>query len=246
MNKDADQTNNAHKFYRETMQLLAESQYDFLVGGGYSLKKYTGIYRDTKDLDLFCKAGEFQRIIKYLADQGYETELTDVRWLAKVFKGDHVIDLIFNSVNNLCPVTDSWFESANDGELFGIPVKYVAAEELVWCKIYVHNRERYDGADINHVVLRYGHKMEWKRVLEHMDQHWHLLLAQLLNFQFVYPSDRDIIPRWLFDELLERAKAQFDVPVSTARVCLGPIIDQTQYSIDIKKWDYKSITMKSV
>ncbi len=64
--------------------------------------------------------------------------------------------------------------------------------------------------------------MDWKRVLMRLDQHWHLLLAQFLNFKFVYPSERHIIPRWIFDELVERAKIQFDLPSPIAKVCLGP------------------------
>ena len=80
-----------------------------------------------------------------------------------------------------------------------------------------------------------------------MEQHWHLLLAQILIFQFVYPSEyRDIIPKELFDELIYRANEQYDLPPSLEKVSRGPIIDQTQYSIDVKEWDYKVSTIKTV
>jgi hypothetical protein len=80
-----------------------------------------------------------------------------------------------------------------------------------------------------------------------MDQHWHLLLSQLLSFQFVYPSEfHEIIPKWLFDELLHRAAEQYELPSPVERVCRGPVIDQTQYEIDIKEWGYKTCTIKTV
>jgi hypothetical protein len=241
-----EQTKIAHEFYRNALQLLADNNFSFLVGGGFALRRYTGIFRDTKDLDLFCKAGEYPRILKLFAEHGFKTEITDVRWLAKVYKDAKYIDLIFNTVNNICTVDDSWFDHAVEGEVYGIPIRFIPAEELFWCKLYVQNRERYDGADVNHIILRHGTQLDWQRIWARLEQHWHLLMAQVLSFQFVYPSERDIIPRWLFDTLMEKAKEQFELPLPIEKVCLGPIIDQTQYETDIREWDFKVITMRTV
>ena len=236
----------AHEFFGKALQILSQSGIPFLVGGGLALRQYTGIVRDLKDLDLFCKAGDYPAILKFFAEQGFTTELTDVRWLAKVYKNEYYIDIIFNTVNNICFVDDSWFENAVEGEAYGTPVKFIPAEELLWCKIYVQNRERYDGADVNHIIVKYGHKLDWKRIWAHLEQHWHLLLAQVLIFQFVYPTERDLIPRWLFDTLIDKAKGQFDMPLPVERVCLGPIIDQTQYHTDIMDSEFKVITIKTI
>jgi len=237
----------AHSFYREALQELQESGVDFMLGGAFATFHYTGVYRNTKDLDVFCKSSEYPKILKHFASKGFVTELTDIRWLAKVFKGNYFIDIIFDSVNHICTVDDTWYAHATPGEFEGIPVKMVPAEELVWCKTYVQNRERFDGADINHLILKYGKKFDWQRLLKRLDHHWQLFLAKILIFQFVYPADyHDIIPKWLFDELMKRAVEQYELPQSIQRVCRGPIIDNTQYSIDIKEWDYKSITIKSV
>jgi len=236
----------AEKYYREALGVLNENNINYLVGGGLAFREYTGIVRDLKDLDLFCKAGEYPKILKLFSEHGYKTELTDVRWLAKLFKDDFYIDLIFNTVNNICTVDDSWFDNAVEGEAYGVPVRLIPAEELLWCKIYVQNRERYDGADVNHIIVKYGHQLNWKRIWSRLEQHWHLLLAQVLIFQFVYPTERDIIPRWLFDELIELAKQQYDLPLPIEKVCLGPIIDQTQYQTDIRDWEYKVITIKTI
>jgi predicted nucleotidyltransferase len=234
----------AHDFYRDALKLLNEDGLQYLIGGAFALRNYTGIYRDTKDLDLFCKAGDYPKILKLFALNGLKTEVTDSRWLAKAFRDDYFIDLIFNTVNNLCPVESSWFEHAHNGELYGVPVKYVAPEELVWCKIYIQDRYHYDGADVNHIILKKSKEMDWPRVINRLDQHWHLLLAQFLNFQFVYPSERETIPKWLFEELLDRSRSQYELPLPLEKVCRGPYLDHTMYNTDIIEWDYKIITVK--
>lgn len=242
-----EQKKEAHAFYQEALYELKESGAEFMLGGAFALFHHTGIYRDTKDLDIFCRSADYPRIMKHFAEKGYRTELTDVRWLAKVFKDDYYIDIIFDTVNNICTVDDSWFNHAASGEFAETPVLFLSAEDLIWCKIYVQNRERFDGADVNHIFLKAGKTLDWKRLLSRIGIHWHLLLAKLLVFQFVYPADyMNIIPRWLFDELIKRAQEQYDVPGTIAKVCRGPIIDQTQYDIDIKEWNYKVQTMRSV
>ena len=66
-------------FYREALELLHESGAQFMLGGAFAMFHYTGIYRDTKDLDVFCKSTEYPKILKYFSSKGYRTELTDVR-----------------------------------------------------------------------------------------------------------------------------------------------------------------------
>lgn len=242
-----EQRKESKAFYQEALELLMESGANFMLGGAFAMFQYTGIYRDTKDLDVFCKPSEYPKIMKLFGQHGYHTELTDVRWLAKVFKGDYYMDIIFDTVNNICRVDDTWLARAPECEFCNVRVKMLPPEELIWCKIYVQNRERYDGADVNHIMLRHGKQLDWKHLLFRLDQHWHLLLSQILLFQFVYPSEyRDIIPDWLFQELMRRAQEQYDLPPAVERVCRGPIIDQTQYQIDIKDWDYKVCTIKTV
>lgn len=242
----AQQKDEAQAYYTEVLQLLNANNLNYMLGGGFAMYQFTGIDRDTKDLDIFCKASEYPKILKLMAESGFETELTDVRWLAKIKKDDHYIDIIFDTVNNICKVDDTWYDHAITGDYNGVPVKFIPAEELIWCKLYVQNRERYDGADINHIILRHGQQLDWKRILFRMDQHWHLLLSQFLIFQFVYPADyHEILPHWLFDELLQRAAEQYDLPSAVEKVCRGPVIDQTQYEVDIKEWNYKVSTIKT-
>jgi len=233
--------------YKDALKLLLDSGYDFMLGGGFAVVHYTGVFRDTHDLDVFCKAADYPKILRCFADHGYRTELTDIRWLAKVFKDGYFVDIIFDTVNNICRVDDVWFEHSVQGDFCGLEVKFVPVEELIWCKLYVQNRERYDGADVNHILLKHGHFVDWHRLLQRLGVHWHLLLAQLTVFQFVYPSEyRNIVPDWLYNDLLAKAREQYELPPPLEKVCRGPLIDQTQYAVDIKDWGYKAYTIKTV
>lgn len=235
-------------FYKEILQHLEHSGIPFLIGGAFGVFHYSGVFRNTKDLDVYCKPQDYPNLLRYFSDQGFQTQLTDVRWLAKVYgKNGAFIDIIFDTVNNMGKVADTWFDEAQVVSIFEQQVKVISAEELVRGKLYVQNRERFDGADINHIWLRYGRKMNWDKLLELVEPHWHLLLMQMLSFQFVYPFDyKNILPETLFKSLLDRAREQYELPDQMVRVCLGPLIDQTQYEVDIKKWNYKTYTIKTV
>ena len=136
--------------------MLNDSGAAYMLGGAFAFFHYTGIFRDTKDLDVFCKSSEYPKIMKFFSEKGYKTELTDVRWLAKIFKNEYYIDIIFDTVNNICRVDDLWYKHAVQADFKGLKVLLVAPEELIWAKIYVQNRERFDGADVNHLILKTG------------------------------------------------------------------------------------------
>jgi hypothetical protein len=242
-----DKNGEAYKFYCESLDLLTESGIPFMLGGAFAIFYHTGIYRDTKDLDIFVKSSDYPKLLKYFVGKGFKVQVHDARWIAKVWRGECFIDIIFSSVQNICHVDQSWFDRAPTVEMFDRQVKVVAAEEVIFCKSYVWNRERFDGADINHLLLKCGKKLDWKHLLDRLDVHWHLLLAELLLFQFTYPSDYlGIIPQWIFDELLGRAKEQYDLPPAVVNVCRGPLIDNTSYCIDVKDWGYKSCTIRTI
>ncbi len=246
--KTNEEYNKTAMFYKQLLLLLKDSGIPFMIGGSFAVFEYTGTTRETKDMDIYCIPQDYPAILKFFAAKGYETQLTDVRWLAKVFDEDgRFIDIIFDTVNNICRIDATWFARAYDAVVFDIQVKLIAPEHLLWGKMYVMNRERYDGADVNHLILKQGKALDWHFLKQLMEPNWHLLLSYLLLFQFVYPADHlELVPRWLFDELIDRAKEQYDLPPPQEKVCRGPWIDQTQYQVDVKEWNYKSYTIRTV
>src|ERR1700752_4224053 len=71
----------ADEFYADGLRILTDSEIPFLVAGTFAVNCYTGINRATKDLDIFCKAGDFPRILLHFKERGFNTSFEDKRWL---------------------------------------------------------------------------------------------------------------------------------------------------------------------
>jgi hypothetical protein len=228
-------------FYADSLVHLKKSGVPFMVAGTYAVSSYTGIRRPTKDLDVFCRAGDYPRILKYFQELGHRTVVLDERWIAKVKKGRETFDVIFNSRTAATPITDSWFAEKHTCQIYGTEVQLVSPTELVWSKVFVQNRERYDGADIAHVILKQHAHIDWRRLLGYMEQYWEVLLIHLLNFRFIYPTERACVPDWLFDELMQRLANQRDMPQSKTPVCRGRLFSPPDYLIDITDWGFADL-----
>jgi hypothetical protein len=229
----------ARAYYCRTVKLLTDAEIPFLVGGAYALQRYTGIVRHTKDFDIFIRRGDYVRLMDLLADSGCRTELTFPHWLGKAHSGEEFIDVIFSSGNAVAAVDDEWFEHAVRGEVLGMPVLLCPVEEMIWSKAFVMERERYDGADIAHLILAIGDHVSWRRLLKRFGPHWRVLMSHLVMFGFVYPAERNRIPDWVLSELMERLAADTPETASNERVCRGTLISRAQYLIDIEEWGYQ-------
>ncbi|HTH16105.1 MAG TPA: hypothetical protein VL974_05585, partial [Magnetospirillum sp.] len=135
----------AEDFYAQGLVELHRSGIPFLLGGTYAVVAYTGINRPTKDMDVFCRAGDYPRILGHFARNGYDTEVEDARWIAKVRRGPLFFDVIFNSTIAINPVTDVWFNEAHDANVCGVDVQLIPPTELIWSKAFVQDRMKYDG-----------------------------------------------------------------------------------------------------
>lgn len=224
-----------HHFYCHSLDLLAEAQIPFLVGGAYALARYTGIIRHTKDFDLFIRREDCQRILDLFTQQGYRTEVTFPHWLGKIYHDRDVIDLIYSSGNGLIEVDDGWFSHAVRDSVHGRPVLLCPVEETIWSKAFVMERERYDGADIMHLLRACGKKLDWQRLVERFGAHWRLLLSHLILFTYVYPQDMAAIPDAVVGKLLDKARAE-QMPSSDDLLCQGTLLSRSQYLIDIHEW----------
>jgi predicted nucleotidyltransferase len=228
----------AEAFYCEVLRMMAESGIPFLLSGTFALACYTGIDRPTKDVDVFAKAGDALRLLSWFREHGFDTVVVDERWLARITRGELFVDIIYNMPTSSTHVTDEWFEKAPTSELFGTTVRLIPPTEFVWSKIFVQDRHRYDAADIAHMILKCRDEIDWKRLLSRMELYWEVLLMAVLNFRFVYPSERDAIPKWLLLELIDRVRYQADTKPPAKRVCRGRIFSPRDYAIDVDQWGF--------
>ena len=235
-------------FYLRAMGVLDASGVPYLVGGAYALASHAGIVRHTKDLDVFVRRDDAERALDVLGRiGGWRIERVFPHWLAKAYDtsgltgppvGDDpaFVDVIYGSGNGLCAVDDEWFANAVEGRSLGRPAMLCPAEEIVWTKAFIQERERYDGADINHVILARGRSLDWARLLRRFRGHERVLLGHLMFFGYVYPSERSRVPEWVLDDLMQRVREE---PGVTDKVCQGTFLSRQQYLLDLHERGYE-------
>jgi len=220
------------------MHLLREAGVEFLVGGAYALRAYSDITRDTKDFDIFVREADVAGIVDLFRGAGYRSGLPFPHWLGKIHLGENFIDLVFRAGNGLCAVDERWFASAPVAELLGVEVRLVPPEFIIWQKAYVMERERYDGADVAHILRSCAGRMDWALLVELFGPDWRVLFNQLILFGFIYPGERDLVPAAVMRELLERLRVEIDSEPSRERICRGTLISREQFLPDVDRWGY--------
>src|SRR5947199_3928250 len=230
-------------FYLTLMAALRDADVPFLIGGAYVVEIYANVSRRTKDFDLYVRPYHVDAALGALAHAGFNTEATSPHWLAKARHGRDYVDLIFRAGNGLCEVDDSWFARAHDDELLGLPVKLCAPEEMIWMKAYIMERERFDGADIAHLLVSCGDKLDWPHLVRRFGPDWRVLLSHLVLFGYIYPSEQDKIPNAIMDDLIARLRSERGTG-ETTRICNGTLLSRKQYLLDIQERGFRDARLK--
>jgi hypothetical protein len=218
--------------YRDVLRLLNQHGVPYAVSGAFALQQHTGIWRDTKDLDLFLCAPDASAALTYLGELGFECEVRDPYWLAKAHRGDYYVDLITGMSNAVLSVDRSWIDRSLPSEVFDVETRVLGAEELFASKMFVLFRERFDGADLVHIIYGTRGKLDWQRILQLVGEHRELLLVVLALFHYVYPQAKHMVPRGVW----ELAKSELDNPESQKTEFRGTLLDENMFAIDVKDW----------
>jgi len=220
------------RVYAAALEALADRGVPVLLGGAVAFNHYTGIWRDTKDIDLFCRPGDAPRVLDALAEAGFRVETVYESWLGKGFVGDVFVDVIWRNANGLFPVEDAWFEHAPPATLFGREQRMVPLEELILSKIFVAGRYRFDGADILHILHAAGDLVDWERLAKACGEHAGLVLAYLHMYRWGYPGWRERVPQAAMD-LLEKRALESQSSYGPFRALL---LDIQSFQVDVDDW----------
>ena len=225
-------------FYVDAIRKLEATGIPFLLGGAFAYSYLSRVPpRDTKDVDVFVKPEDCPRVLAAFAKLGYRTELPFPHWLGKIRQGSHFIDVIFSSGNAVARVDDLWFEYALETNLLGMIVRVTPVEEMIWSKAFIQERERFDGADVLHLLREAGPSLDWPRLLMRFGDNWRVLLSHIIMFGFVYPDKRQNVPPWVTEELIRRLSMSGPEPQND--VCYGTLISRDQYLHDLTSLKYR-------
>lgn len=230
----------AQECYRDAVQALQEAGIRCAIGGSFAMHKHTGMWRATKDLDVFLVAAEVPCALRELQQRGFETYIEDPVWLAKARRGNYFVDLITGMGNAALIVDESWIDRSVGAVVLGIACKVLAPEEMIASKVFVAFRERFDGSDVAHLIRRCGRQLDWDRVLLLVGPHWQMLFWSLVLFAYVYPARTDLVPEQLWSELARRLVEQARNPRKDAPF-RGSLVDPKMFAIDLNEWGERDL-----
>jgi hypothetical protein len=232
------------EIYKRALAALNAAGVPYIVAGAYAIYEHTGIYRQTKDLDLFCEPQAVVPAMRALREAGFRTRLEQSHWLSKALDDPYFIDIIYGMGNGLALIDPDWYRHSTPAILAATQVRVAPPEELIWHRLFIHERHRHDMADVAHLILAKGHLMNWRRLIDKTGENWPLLLSQVQLFRYVYPGYRDQVPRWVLRELLEKAEAdsaRTSAGEEEHDVTRGTMISRFSFAIDVNEWGFQDL-----
>src|SRR6266478_2809276 len=241
-----------HELFRDVLALFEGAGLPYAVAGAFALREHTGVCRFTKDLDLFLGPEAASEALAILREKGFTCEIRDPVWLAKAHRDGFFVDLITGMSNGVMSVDPSWIARARRTHVLGVQTRVLAPEELLASKLFVIRRERFDGADIAHIIYATGGQLDWNRILELTGAHWEMLLWTLVLFRYVYPAQAHFVPLVIWTQLVNRLLFRLLNPDPAARF-RGSLVDENMFAIDVKEWglddllsEYRALRAKKI
>jgi hypothetical protein len=227
--------------FRKVLLALTRAHAPFTVAGAFAFQRYTGIWRSTKDLDLFLPGESVSAALQICRDEGLVIEVRDPVWLSKAWWGEYYVDFISGMSNGAIWVTEEWVRRARPAVILGVETRLLAPEHLLISKLFVLRRDRFDGSDVAHLIFRSGAELDWDEIVSASQSFWQILLGHLLLFQYVYPNARDQVPRRVWNGLLERLQSSLQNTSEIQPGFRGMLIDESVFNADVDMWGLEDV-----
>jgi hypothetical protein len=117
-----------------------------------------------------------------------------------------------------------------------VPTRILAPEETIATKVYIANRDRFDGADILHMIGALKGELDWQRIVDLLRGDEEIVLWHLILFSFAYPMHREWLPQELMRRAFERMQA---TPSLEASLFRGAVLDPASFRVDLVERGYR-------
>jgi hypothetical protein len=244
--KEPSWTVEAEECYREALEALLAVHPEggppipFVVGGAFAIHRLTGIWRTTKDIDFFLAPHDITAAFERLQSMGFETDVEDPVWLAKAHRGEYFVDLITGVGNASLVIDSTWIDRGLPEVVLGVPCRVLAPEECIASKCFVAFRERFDGADVVHLIKACGPRLDWQRIYDLMGEHWELLYWSLILYAYTYPAHINAVPERVWRDLAQRFSDRLRHPDKNAPF-RGSLVDPRMFAIDVDEWGERNL-----
>jgi hypothetical protein len=187
------------------LEVLRDAGIEFILGGGFAQAAFIGRWRDTKDIDFYLRPSDRKRASAALARAGfadyYRTLPYDRKWIYRSVKAGVIVDIIWSMANLRAQVDELWFARARQLIIRGQTLQVIPPEELMWCKLYVLQRDRCDWTDLFNLTYTRGREMDWEHLLRRLEDDVPLLKALLTLYGWLRPLDARKLPSDLWKRL---------------------------------------------
>jgi hypothetical protein len=212
------------EIYQKVIDDARQSGIPFALGGAFAVAAYTGLWRNTKDLDLYVTPQNRDRMIQVLSRYGFsdyfETHSYDRWWIYRGFKEGMIVDIIWAAANHRTQVQDSWI-SGPEVEVRARRVRVLPVEVILQDKLYIMQRERCDWPDVLNLLFSWGGAVDWERLLRELKDDAPLLAGALSVFRWIAPGHARELPPWLWQR------------TGLAPLPPGPAVDFIQQRADL-------------
>jgi hypothetical protein len=178
--------------YRSAIEASRNAGLRFLLGGGFALATYTGRWRNTKDIDFYILPRDREPMIAALSSIGfvdyYDERPYDPGWIYRSTREGIIVDVIWSMANRRAEVDELWFKRAQSVMVREESIQVAPAEELLWCKLYIMQRDHCDWTDIFNLIYVAGPQLNWDHLLKRVGIDLPLLRAVLVTFDWLCPN----------------------------------------------------------
>ena len=177
----------------------------FALAGGHALACYTGRTRASKDVDFIIVPEDRELAIDTVKSCGfddyYDRQPYDRNWIFRSCREDTILDLIWAMPNRRASVQADWLTGGPLVRVHNRTLRLIPAEELLWTKLYVLQRDRSDWPDLLNLIYAAGETLDWRHLLDMIGTDSALLASLLVIFAWLRPESARKLPQWLWREL---------------------------------------------
>ena len=191
--------------FRNAIDAVRMLQVPFAIGGGMAISFYTGLWRNSKDIDLYVLPQHRDAVIAAVLGAGlhdlFDEQPYDRAWIFRSVHVGVIVDVMWALANGAGEVEPAWLTRGGLAEVRGETLRLLAPEEMFWSKVHVVQRDRCDWPDLLNLLYTTGTHFDWTRLLQRMASQERLLASILSMFAWIAPGRARLLPEWLWRRL---------------------------------------------
>jgi hypothetical protein len=193
------------RVYQRVIRGAREAGVPFAFGGAFATAVYTGELRNTKDFDFYITPQDREVMQDVVTRAGlldhFERLSYDRSWIYRASDGDVIVDSIWDMANHRAQVDMDWLTRGPLVELQGEEIRAIPAEELIWSKLYVLQRDRCDWGDVLNLIDARAASIDWEHLLHRMGEDVPLLSGALELHSWLNPERAATIPEAIWERM---------------------------------------------